>query len=113
MPPGDHAGEALADARHRAVAEGHGVALQAPDVVLALARRDIGGDQLGLQAGDVGGNLAGRILLDEIQGLQEFVEFFVADEIAGPDGPLAEYGLVSDPELAATQEAVAAGTTMQ
>ena len=51
--------------------------------------------------------------LGEIQGLQEFVEFFVADEIAGPDGPLAEYGLVSDPELAATQEAVAAGTTMQ
>ncbi|MFC3170024.1 substrate-binding domain-containing protein [Paracoccus fontiphilus] len=51
--------------------------------------------------------------LGEIQGLQEFVEFFVSDEIAGPDGPLAEYGLVSDPELAATQEAVAAGTTMQ
>ncbi|MDQ1901421.1 substrate-binding domain-containing protein [Paracoccus sp. WLY502] len=51
--------------------------------------------------------------IGEIQGLQEFVEFFVSDEIAGPDGPLAEYGLVSDPELAATQEAVAAGTTMQ
>ncbi|WP_375227748.1 substrate-binding domain-containing protein [Roseobacter sp. S98] len=41
-----------------------------------------------------------------IPGLKEFAEFFVADEIAGPDGPLAEYGLVSDPELAATQEAV-------
>ncbi len=27
--------------------------------------------------------------------------------MAGPDGPLAEYGLVSDPELAATQEMVA------
>ncbi|WP_207101500.1 substrate-binding domain-containing protein [Paracoccus shandongensis] len=51
--------------------------------------------------------------IGEIQGLQEFVEFFVADEIAGPDGPLAEYGLVSDPDLAATQEAVAAGTTLQ
>ncbi|WP_298835860.1 substrate-binding domain-containing protein [uncultured Roseobacter sp.] len=41
-----------------------------------------------------------------IPGLKEFAEFFVADEIAGPDGPLAEYGLVSDPELLATQEAV-------
>lgn len=44
--------------------------------------------------------------LGEIPGLQEFTEFFVSDEIAGPDGPLAEYGLVSDPDLAATQEAV-------
>jgi phosphate transport system substrate-binding protein len=42
-----------------------------------------------------------------IPGLKEFAEFFVADEVAGPDGPLAEYGLVSDPELATTQEAVA------
>ena len=42
-----------------------------------------------------------------IPGLKEFAEFFVADEVAGPDGPLAEYGLVSDPELADTQEAVA------
>lgn len=42
-----------------------------------------------------------------IPGLKEYAEFFVADEIAGPDGPLAEYGLVSDPELADTQEAVA------
>jgi phosphate transport system substrate-binding protein len=32
--------------------------------------------------------------------------------MAGPDGPLAEYGLVADPELAATQEAVAALTPM-
>lgn len=51
--------------------------------------------------------------IGEIQGLKEFVEFFVSDELAGPDGPLAEYGLVSDPELAATQEAVANETTMQ
>ncbi|WP_298558003.1 substrate-binding domain-containing protein [uncultured Aliiroseovarius sp.] len=43
-----------------------------------------------------------------IPGLKEFAEFFVADEIAGPDGPLAEYGLVADPELAATQAMVAA-----
>lgn len=41
-----------------------------------------------------------------IPGLKEYAEFFVADEIAGPDGPLAEYGLVSDPELLATQESV-------
>ena len=51
--------------------------------------------------------------IGEIQGLKEFLEFFVSDEIAGPDGPLAEYGLVSDPELAATQQAVANGTVMQ
>ena len=49
----------------------------------------------------------------QIPGLKEFVEFFVSDEIAGPDGPLAQYGLVSDPELAATQEAVANETVMQ
>lgn len=41
-----------------------------------------------------------------IPGLAEYVNFFVSDAIAGPDGPLAEYGLVSDPELAATQEVV-------
>jgi phosphate transport system substrate-binding protein len=50
--------------------------------------------------------------LDVIPGLQEYVEFFVSDDMAGPDGPLAEYGLVSDPELAATQEAVANRTPM-
>ncbi|MDG1354118.1 MAG: substrate-binding domain-containing protein [Sulfitobacter sp.] len=47
-----------------------------------------------------------------IPGLKEFAEFFVADEIAGPDGPLAEYGLVSDPALAETQEAIANETVM-
>ena len=41
-----------------------------------------------------------------IPGLKEFAEFFIADEIAGPDGPLAEYGLVADPELSATQTSV-------
>jgi phosphate transport system substrate-binding protein len=50
--------------------------------------------------------------LDVIPGLQEYVEFFVSDDMAGPDGPLAEYGLVSDPELAATQEAVSSRTPM-
>ncbi len=47
-----------------------------------------------------------------IPGLQEFASFFVADEIAGPDGPLAAYGLVADPELAATQAKVAAASSM-
>ncbi|MYM53931.1 substrate-binding domain-containing protein [Thalassovita mangrovi] len=50
--------------------------------------------------------------LGVIPGLQEYIDFFVSDEIAGPDGPLAEYGLVSDPELAKTQEMVANGVPM-
>jgi phosphate transport system substrate-binding protein len=50
--------------------------------------------------------------LDVIPGLQEYVEFFVSDDMAGPDGPLAQYGLVSDPELAATQEMVRNRTPM-
>ena len=50
--------------------------------------------------------------LDVIPGLKEYVEFFVSDDMAGPDGPLAQYGLVSDPELAATQGMVAARTPM-
>ncbi|MDO5603918.1 MAG: substrate-binding domain-containing protein [Paracoccus sp. (in: a-proteobacteria)] len=51
--------------------------------------------------------------IGEIAGLKEFVEFFVSDEVAGPGGPLSTYGLVSDPELAATQQAVADEVTMQ
>jgi phosphate transport system substrate-binding protein len=47
-----------------------------------------------------------------IPGLKEFAEFFVSDEIAGPDGPLANYGLVSDPELASTQAKIADEVTM-
>ena len=47
-----------------------------------------------------------------IPGLKEYIEFFVSNDMAGPDGPLAAYGLVSDPELAATQAAVAAETPM-
>ena len=47
-----------------------------------------------------------------IPGLQEFASFFIADEIAGPYGPLAEYGLVSDPELSETQAKVAAASSM-
>jgi len=48
-----------------------------------------------------------------IPGLKEYAEFFVSDDMAGSDGPLAAYGLVSDPELAATQDAVANEVTMQ
>lgn len=47
-----------------------------------------------------------------IPGLKEFAEFFISDDIAGPDGPLAEYGLVSDPELTAAQDAVANETLL-
>ncbi|MEM7753694.1 MAG: substrate-binding domain-containing protein [Pseudomonadota bacterium] len=47
-----------------------------------------------------------------IPGLKEYASFFVADEIAGPDGPLAQYGLVSDPELTKTQMAVENEETM-
>ncbi|MAZ18545.1 PstS family phosphate ABC transporter substrate-binding protein [Oricola sp.] len=50
--------------------------------------------------------------LDVIPGLQEYVEFFVSDDMAGPDGPLAAYGLVPDPELAKTQEMVKNRTPM-
>jgi len=47
-----------------------------------------------------------------IPGLKEYIEFFVSDDMAGPEGPLATYGLVSDPELKKTQEMVAAETPM-
>jgi phosphate transport system substrate-binding protein len=47
-----------------------------------------------------------------VPGLKEYAQFFVADELAGPDGPLAQYGLVSDPELGSVQDAVANEETM-
>jgi phosphate transport system substrate-binding protein len=49
-----------------------------------------------------------------IPGLKEYVEFFVSDKVIGPDGPLAEYGLVPAPEeeRKALQEAVKAAKTM-
>ncbi len=47
-----------------------------------------------------------------VPGLKEYVEFFVSDEMSGPDGALVEYGLVPDPALAETQAAVAAETVM-
>lgn len=45
--------------------------------------------------------------LETIPGLKEFAAFFVSDDLAGPDGPLVEYGLVADPELAGTQAKLA------
>jgi phosphate transport system substrate-binding protein len=45
--------------------------------------------------------------LDVIPGLREYVQFFMSDDMAGPNGPLAQYGLVPDPELAATQQMLA------
>ena len=44
--------------------------------------------------------------VSQVPGMFEYIEFFLSDEIAGPDGPLAEYGLVSDPELSDTQEII-------
>lgn len=44
--------------------------------------------------------------LDVIPGLREYVNFFINDQIAGPGGPLAQYGLVPDPKLKSTQDAV-------
>ena len=48
-----------------------------------------------------------------IPGLKKFAEFFVSDDVAGPEGPLAEYGLVSDPDLAAVQQVVDEEREMQ
>ena len=48
-----------------------------------------------------------------IPGLKDYAAFFTAEEIAGPDGPLAEYGLVADPLLEQTQEQIENETTMQ
>ncbi len=42
-----------------------------------------------------------------IPGLKEYAQFFISDDLAGANGPLANYGLVSDPELAKTQQMVA------
>ncbi len=50
--------------------------------------------------------------LDAIPGLREFVEFFLSDDIAGEDGPLAEYGLVPDPALEETREKFAGEEVM-
>ena len=50
--------------------------------------------------------------LDVIPGLKDFAEFFVSDDMASPDGPLAEYGLVSNPDLESVQETVSSEETL-
>ena len=49
-----------------------------------------------------------------IPGLKEYVEFFLSDDMIGPDGPLAEYGLVPAPdaERDAARAAFEAGTIL-
>jgi len=39
-----------------------------------------------------------------VPGLAEYANFFMNNAIAGPGGPLANYGLVPDPEIAKTQQ---------
>lgn len=48
-----------------------------------------------------------------IPGLKEYAEFFVSDEVAGPGGPLAEYGLVPDPKLDEVQRTVEQEKTLE
>lgn len=50
-----------------------------------------------------------------IPGLKEYVDFFLSDQMIGPDSPLAEYGLVAAPdaEREAQRAAFAEGKTMQ
>jgi phosphate transport system substrate-binding protein len=47
-----------------------------------------------------------------IPGLKEYVEFFLSDDMVGPEGALVEYGLVPDPELQLVRDAVAAETPL-
>ncbi|RCL00161.1 MAG: phosphate transport system substrate-binding protein [Candidatus Tokpelaia sp. JSC188] len=52
--------------------------------------------------------------LDIISGLEEYVDFFLSDQMIGPDGPLVEYGLVaiSKAERDAQRAAFKEGRTM-
>ena len=52
--------------------------------------------------------------LGVVPGLKEYVEFFLSDQMIGPDGPLAEYGLVPAPdaERKQQQDDFKAGKTM-
>lgn len=49
-----------------------------------------------------------------IPGLKEFIEFFLSDQMIGPDSPLADYGLIAAPEeeRKAQRAAFLAGTVM-
>lgn len=52
--------------------------------------------------------------LGVVPGLKEYVEFFLDDQMVGPDSPLAEYGLVAAPdaERQEQRDAFTAGKTM-
>ncbi len=52
--------------------------------------------------------------LGVVPGLKEYVEFFLDDQMVGPEGPLAEYGLVAAPDVerAAQRDAFSGGKTM-
>ena len=52
--------------------------------------------------------------LGVIPGLKEYVEYFISDDMVGPEGPLAEYGLVAAPDDQREQvrKDFAAGKTM-
>ncbi|UVK40156.1 substrate-binding domain-containing protein [Mesorhizobium sp. AR10] len=52
--------------------------------------------------------------LGVVPGLKEYVEFFLDDQMVGPESPLAEYGLVAAPdaERQAQRDAFAAGKSM-
>ena len=52
--------------------------------------------------------------LGVIPGLKEYVEFFLSDDMVGPDSPLALYGLVPAPdaEREAARAKFEAGTAM-
>ncbi|EJF87438.1 hypothetical protein ME1_01040 [Bartonella vinsonii subsp. arupensis OK-94-513] len=52
--------------------------------------------------------------LSLIPGLREYVDFFLSDQMIGPDGPLAEYGLVvaSEKERQAQRSAFSSGRVM-
>lgn len=52
--------------------------------------------------------------LGVIPGLKEYIEFFLDDQMIGPDGPLADYGLVAAPdnERVAQRKAFEDGTIM-
>jgi phosphate transport system substrate-binding protein len=52
--------------------------------------------------------------LGVVPGLKDYVEFFLDDQMIGPDGPLAEYGLVPAPdaERQEQRDAFSGGKTM-
>lgn len=52
--------------------------------------------------------------LGVVPGLKEYVDFFLNDQMIGPDSPLAEYGLVAAPETERNEQRAAfdAGKTM-